>query len=40
MVEMEVSCVYRRPLRVVILDWAGTTVVFGCNAAVVVLPEL
>ena len=31
---------YRGPLRAVILDWAGTTVDFGCHAPVAVLREL
>jgi phosphonoacetaldehyde hydrolase len=31
---------YRGPLKAVILDWAGTTVDFGCHAPVAVLREL
>lgn len=31
---------YRGPLKAAILDWAGTTVDFGCQAPVVVLQEL
>jgi len=31
---------YRGPLKAAILDWAGTTVDFGCHAPVIVLQEI